>query len=134
VKAAVPAEIALLAGSALVVVGQIVLAAQLANGQYGLRWAASARDEAAPPPRPLVGRAQRALSNLLETYPVFVAAVLAVGVTQRFGPWSLIGAHLYLWARVAYLGLYLGGVPLLRSLVWNVALAGIVLVFLQLVL
>jgi len=125
---------ALLAGSALLVVGQIVLAAQLAHRQYGLRWGASPRDEPVPPPRRLVGRAQRASSNLLETYPLFVAAVLAVGVMQRFGSWSLIGAHLYLWSRVVYLGLYLAGVPLLRSLVWNVALAGIVLVFLQLAL
>jgi len=134
VRGAVPGEIALLAGSVLLVIGQIVLAAQLANGQYGLRWAASARDEPPPPPNPLVGRAQRALSNLLETYPLFVAAVLAVGFTHRFDLWSLIGAHVYLWSRIAYLGLYLGGVPLLRSLVWNVALAGILLVLAQLVL
>ena len=130
----VPAEILLLAASVLLVVAQIVLAAQLANGQYGLEWAASARDETPQPPKPLVGRAQRALSNLLETYPLFVAAVLAVGVTRRFDLWSLIGVHIYLWSRIAYLGLYLAGVPLLRSLVWNVALAGIFIVLAQLVL
>jgi uncharacterized MAPEG superfamily protein len=132
--AAVPSEIALLGGSVLLVVSQIVLAAQLANGEYGLKWAAGARDEPPAAPRPLVGRAQRALSNLLETYPLFVAAVLAVGVTHRFGPWSLIGAHVYLWSRIGYLGLYLAGVPLLRSLVWNLALAGILAVLAQLVL
>lgn len=133
-REAVPGEIALLAGSALLVIGQIVLAAQLANAQYGLRRAASARDEPPAPPKPLVGRAQRALSNLLETYPLFVAAVLSVGLTHRFDLWSLIGAHLYLWSRIAYLGLYLAGVPLLRSLVWNVALAGILIILAQLVL
>ena len=133
-RAPVPAEIALLAASIMLVVGQIVLAAQLANQQYGLRWAASARDEPLPPARPLVGRAQRALSNVLETYPLFVAAVLAVAVTHRFDTWSLIGAHLYLWSRVAYLALYLAGVPLARSLAWNLALAGILMVLAQLVL
>ena len=130
----VPGELLLLGASVLLVVGQIVLAAQLANAQYGLRWAASARDEPVPAPNPLVGRAQRALSNLLETYPLFVVAVLAVSVTRRLDLWSLIGAHLYLWSRVAYLGLYLAGFPLLRSLVWNVALAGILIVLAQLVL
>jgi uncharacterized MAPEG superfamily protein len=134
VRGVVPGEIALLAGSVLLVIGQIVLAAQLANNQYGLGWAASARDEPPPPPKPLVGRAQRALSNLLETYPLFVAAVLAVGVTHRFDMWSVIGVHIYLCSRLAYLGLYLAGVPLLRSLVWNVALAGILMVLAQLVL
>jgi len=109
-----------------------VLAAQLANRQYGLRWAASPRDEPAAPPSVLVGRAQRAFSNLMETYPLFVAAVLAVAVTRRLDAWSLLGAHLYLWSRLAYLALYLAGVPLVRSLVWNIALFGILIVLAQL--
>ena len=129
----VPGELLLLGGSVLLVIGQIVLAAQLANAQYGLRWAASARDEPIAAPKALVGRAQRALSNLLETYPLFVVAVLAVAVTRRLDLWSLIGAHLYLWSRLAYLGLYMAGVPLLRSLAWNAALAGILIVLAQLV-
>lgn len=131
--APVPAEIQLLGLSCILVVVQIVLAAQLGNRQYGLRWAASPRDDDAPPPGVLLGRARRALANLLETYPIFVAAVLAVAAVHRFDIWSLVGAHLYLWARVAYLGLYLAGVPLIRSLVWNVALAGILMVLWRLV-
>jgi uncharacterized MAPEG superfamily protein len=133
VRLPVPAEIQLLGGSVILVIGQIVLAAQLANLQYGLRYAASPRDAPVPEPGPLLGRARRALANLLETYPLFVAAVLAVAVTRRFDVWSLIGAHLYVWGRIAYLGLYLAGVPLIRSLVWNVALAGILMVLAQLV-
>jgi uncharacterized MAPEG superfamily protein len=133
VKAPIPGEIALLGWSALLVVGQVALAAQLANRQYGLKWAASPRDEPVPAPTPLVGRARRALANLLETYPLFVAAVLAVAVTQRLDIWSLVGAHVYVWARVAYLGLYLAGVPLLRSLVWNLGLVGILMVLAQLI-
>ena len=132
-RGTVPGEILALAGSVLLVVAQIVLVAQLANRQYGLRWAASARDQPSAPAGMLLGRAQRALSNLMETYPLFVAAALAVTATHRTDAWSLFGAHLYLWSRVAYLGLYLAGVPLLRSLVWNLALAGILIVLAQLV-
>jgi uncharacterized MAPEG superfamily protein len=128
----VPAEIQLLALSGILVVVQIVIAAQTANAQYGLRWAASPRDEPLPEPRPIVGRSRRALANLLETYPVFVAAVLAVAVTRRFDLWSLVGAHLYVWSRVVYLGLYLTGVPLIRSLFWNLALLGIMMILAQL--
>ncbi|TIU19949.1 MAG: hypothetical protein E5W49_13815, partial [Mesorhizobium sp.] len=40
------------------------------------------------------------------------------------------GAGLYLSARLVYLPLYAAGVPLLRSLVWNVAFVGIVLLLL----
>jgi uncharacterized MAPEG superfamily protein len=133
VKEPVAAELLLLAGSGLLLVLQIVLAAQLGNRQYGLRWAASPRDESMDPPGVLLGRARRALANLLETWPLFAAAVLAVGLAHRFDGWSLVGAHLYLWARVVYLALYLAGAPLIRSLVWNVALVGILMVLAQLV-
>jgi uncharacterized MAPEG superfamily protein len=129
----VPGELQLLGLSICLAAAQIVLAAQLGNRQYGLRWAASARDEAVGEPGVLLGRARRALANLLETFPLFAAAVLAVGIAHRFDLWSLVGAHLYLWGRVVYLGLYLGGVPLVRSLVWNVALAGIVMIVWQLI-
>jgi uncharacterized MAPEG superfamily protein len=43
------------------------------------------------------------------------------------------GVQLYFWGRVAYLALYAAGVFLLRSLAWNVAALGIVLVLLSLV-
>ncbi len=128
----VPAEIGVLGWSALLVVGQLVLAAQLAHRQYGSRWAASARDDPMPPPTVLVGRAERAFRNLMETYPLFAAAVLAATVTHRLNLWTLVGAHIYLWGRVVYLGLYLTGVPLIRSLFWNVALLGIFIIFAQL--
>ena len=132
-KPAVPAELLVLAGSVLLVTLQVVIAAQLGNRQYGLRWAASPRDAAVEPPGVLLGRARRALANTLETYPLFAVSVLAVGLAHRFDLWSLVGAHLYLWARVAYLALYLAGVPLIRSLVWNVGLVGILMVLAQLV-
>lgn len=124
----VPGELQLLGLSICLVTVQIVLAAQLGNRQYGLKWAASARDEPVAEPGVLLGRVRRALANLLETFPLFAAAVLAVGLAHRFNQWSLIGAHLYFWARVAYLALYAAGVPLLRSLVWNVALLGVFMV------
>ena len=58
--------------------------------------------------------------------------MLAATVTHRLNPWTLVGAHTYLWGRVVYLGLYLGGVPLIRSLFWNVALLGTFIIFAQL--
>ncbi|MDE2564104.1 MAG: MAPEG family protein [Sphingomonadales bacterium] len=128
----VPAELQLLGLGCLLVVVQIVLVAQLSNLQYGLKWAAGVRDEAPPPPGILLGRARRALANLLETFPIFAAAVLAVASARRFDGLTLVGAHLYLWARVAYLGLYLAGAPLVRSLAWNIALLGIFLILLRL--
>ena len=41
---------------------------------------------------------------------------------------AALGAQLYFWGRVAFLPVYAFGIPVVRTLVWTVALAGIVLV------
>jgi len=105
----------------------IVAASHSASLQRGYRWAASARDEPVEPLRGVAGRLDRALRNFLETFPLFAAAVLAanaLGVHNELTEW---GARLYFWGRVVYLPLYAAGIPLVRSLVWNVASAGILM-------
>ena len=131
-KPPVPAEIVLLALSACLVIVQILLPAFLGMLQTGPKWNAGPRDTPPPPPGVLLGRARRALANLFETYPLFIAAVLAAAVTHRFDQWTLIGANLYVWGRLIYLPLYLTGVPFVRTLVWLVTLVGIFMVFAQL--
>jgi uncharacterized MAPEG superfamily protein len=73
---------------------------------------------------------ERALRNFLETFPVFVAAIVLVDVLGREAALSKWGAGLYFSARLVYLPLYALGVPLLRSLVWNIAVVGIFLLLL----
>jgi uncharacterized MAPEG superfamily protein len=80
-----------------------------------------------PPLTGIAGRLERALGNFLETFPAFVAAVLLVHLLGREGALSKWGAVLYFSARLVYLPLYATGVPLVRSIVWNVAFIGIVL-------
>lgn len=107
---------------------QLLLAATLMTAQRGSRWNVGPRDGE---PRPLsgaAGRADRAFRNFLETFPFFAAAVLGVVAAGRTGEASALGVQLYLWARIAYVPLYLAGVPYVRSLVWAVAMAGVVLV------
>lgn len=105
----------------------IVAASHSASLQRGYRWTASARDEPVEPLRGVAGRLDRALKNFLETFPLFAAVVLAdhaVGVHNGLTEW---GARLYFWGRVVYLPLYAAGIPLVRSLVWNFASAGILM-------
>jgi uncharacterized MAPEG superfamily protein len=45
---------------------------------------------------------------------------------------SALGAEMYLAARVVYVPLYVAAVPLVRSLAWNVATVGIILLLLAL--
>jgi uncharacterized MAPEG superfamily protein len=112
---------------------QIVLAAHAASLQRGYMWTASSRDTPMTPLTGVAGRLERALRNYLETFPLFAAAVLIAHVAGRHGSMTEWGVHLYFWGRIAYLALYAGGVFLVRSLVWNVATAGILLVLLALV-
>ena len=75
----------------------------------------------------MAGRLERALRNFLETFPLFAAVVLAAQVTDTHNALTWLGAQLYFWARVGYVPLYAAGVPVVRSLVWNVATIGILL-------
>jgi uncharacterized MAPEG superfamily protein len=105
----------------------IVLASHSASLQRGYRWAASSRDQQLPPLTGMAARLGRALSNFLETFPFFAAMVLVAHVSSAYGSLSKWGALLYFGGRLVYLPLYAFGVYLVRSLVWNVATAGIFL-------
>ena len=113
---------------------QIVAASHAASLQRGYRWTASPRDERVEPLGGVAGRLDRALRNFVETFPLFAAVVLAAHVTDTHNALTEWGARLYFWGRVAYVLLYATGVPLIRSLVWNVATIGIVLIVAALLL
>jgi len=121
-------ELAVLAAASLWGFLQLVAAAQAANVQYGLKWAASPRDAEMPPLTPLPGRINRNFRNYMETFPFFAAAILtaqAAGVHNEMTHWGSIA---YLAGRIAYTGLYISGIPLIRSLFWNIAAFGMLAV------
>ncbi len=121
-------ELLMLALSAVLGFVHIVLASHWKSSAYGYRWAIGPRDEAVPPLGGVAGRLERASRNFGETFPLFVAAVVVAHLADRHGAMTVWGAQLYFWARVAYLPLYVFGVPVVRSLVWNVAALGIFLI------
>jgi len=128
----VPFEFHMLGFSVLLGFVHIAAASHAASLQRGYRWTASARDQPLPPLSGMAGRLARALDNFSETFPFFAALVLAVFVAGKSSAWSEWGAGLYFGSRVLYLPLYAFGVPLVRSLVWNVAAFGIVLLLVAL--
>jgi uncharacterized MAPEG superfamily protein len=111
---------------------QILLTATCSLGQRGLDWAASARDEVKPPLSGVGGRLDRARANFLETFPLFATAVLAAHVLQQHDQLTVLGAQLYFWARLLYVPVYAAGIPYLRTLIWAVSIAGIVLLLVAL--
>jgi len=94
--------------------------------QSGLPWHAGNRDSAVTPNK-FTARADRASRNFLETFAFFAAATLAVVLAHKNGAQTILAAQSYFWARVAYLPVYLIGIPYLRTAIWIVSLVGIVL-------
>ena len=118
-------EIKWLAWSIVLGLVYVLVAASLATKQRGLKWNASNRDGEPGPLRGAAARAARANGNFLETFPFFAAAVLAVVLTKTNTPHTALGAELYFWARVAYLPIYIVGIPYVRTLVWVVSFWGL---------
>ena len=78
-------------------------------------------------PLTVVGeRAARALANMHEALPVFLALALLNMIVGTAGM-AVTGATLFLIARVAYVDIYVAGVPVLRTLVWGLGWVGLAL-------
>ena len=121
-------ELILLGWTLVLALAHILIAAAMRTQETGIAYNMGPRDKPAPPMRPVTARLQRAQANLFETLPLFAAAVLVAHAAGREGALTLLGCQLYLAARVLYLPLYAAGVPVVRSLVWGVSLAGLAMI------
>jgi uncharacterized MAPEG superfamily protein len=121
-------ELWLLVASIVLGFVHILLQAHAMNLQRGIHWNAGPRDEPMPPLTGVAGRLERALRNYLETFAFFAAAVLTAQVANVHNAFTLWGAWLFVLGRVAYIPLYAYGIRYWRSLAWNIATLGILLV------
>ena len=121
-------ELTLLTWSICLGIVYVLVSASLMTSQRGLGWNVGNRDGQAAPLSGAAARAQRASRNFLETFPFFAAAVLAVVLAQRNSAHTVLGAQIYFWARVAYLPVYIIGIPYVRSLIWAVSFWGLLMV------
>lgn len=124
-------ELSLLAWSVVLGLVHAVATGQFTTLQHGIRYGLSPRDER----KPLTGigaRVERAFANYMQTFPFFAAAVLMAHAANRHSWLTVIGAHLYFWGRLAYVPLYAAGIPVVRTLAFIVATAGIVLILIAL--
>jgi uncharacterized MAPEG superfamily protein len=125
-------ELKLLVWSVGLTVLQMAVAAGGSIQQYGLPAMAGNRDDL-PPPSGWVGRARRAHHNMLENLVLFAVLVVAASIMERINAMTALGAQLFFWGRVAYAPVYIIGVPYLRTATFAVSIAGLVLIFLQLI-
>lgn len=121
-------ELTVLAWTLVLAFVQVLLFDFARTSQYGMKWNTGARDEEMPPLSPEASRLKRAQDNLYETLPLFIAFVLISHVAGRNGVLTHWGTLIYLFARIVYVPLYALGVRMVRSLVWMVSLAGLVMV------
>lgn len=121
-------ELVVLAWGCVLGLVHIFAAVRVKTRQYGTAWNMGARDEALPPPEPLVGRLARAQANYFETFPIVAAAILIVYAAGLHDRWTAIGALVWLAARVVYLPVYALGIAKVRTLIFLISVVGIAMV------
>lgn len=106
----------------------ILLGAVLRNREWtveGMKVGLSNRDHL-PEATPMGARAERAAQNTKENFLLFLALAF-VAHAAGMGEQAAFGASVFFWARVVYLPVYILGITYVRSLVWGVGVAGLVL-------
>jgi uncharacterized MAPEG superfamily protein len=107
---------------------QLLLAILASVSGRGMAWGVGPRDEGWPALDKYRGRIERAWKNFIETFPLFVGAVLLAHALDKSTALSVLGVRIYIWARLLYVPLYVIGIPWLRTLAWEASVVGIVLV------
>jgi len=77
-------------------------------------------------------RAARALANMHEALPVFLALALMNMIVGTAAGMAITGAWVFLIARTLYTVIYIAGIPVLRTLVWAGGWVGLVMLLLPL--
>ena len=124
-------DLEMLVWSGALALVQMLIAAIAAQTQVGLPMLAGNR-EGMPALTGWAARAQRAHLNMLENLAVFAIFVLVAAISGRTNATTALGCTLFFWGRVAYAIVYLAGLAWVRTAVWAVSVAGILLVLSEL--
>jgi uncharacterized MAPEG superfamily protein len=125
-------DLTMLVWSAVLAFAQFVPYAIGRTTGWGLPVLVGNRDNT-PADAPWVARAVRAHANMLESLPVFAILVLVAHFVVPGNATVALGAQLFFWARLAYVVIYIAGIPWVRTLVWTVSVVGMVLILSRIV-
>ena len=78
-------------------------------------------------------RASRALANMHEALPVFIALALLNMIVGTAAGMAVTGATIFLIARTLYVAVYMAGIPVVRTLIWAAGWVGLALMIVPLV-
>jgi uncharacterized MAPEG superfamily protein len=107
---------------------QLLLAILFSVSGRGLAWGIGPRDEPRPALGKIGGRIERAWHNFRETFPLFAVAVLMGQALGLHTALSVLGAQIYIWARLIYVPAYVIAIPGVRTLTFIASTIGILLV------
>lgn len=114
-------------GSAVILLILLGTQGTLVPLNQGFGWGLGSRD-GEPEYTALQGRTRRTVANHIEGMMLFVPLIMIVEFADLSSQLTIIGAGLYLAARVMFAPLYMLGVAYLRSVVWGVGLLGTMLI------
>lgn len=83
------------------------------------------------PPSAFGARAKRNVENLRENLWFFAPLVLIAAVANISNQWTVLGAQVFFWARVAHAIIYLAGWPIIRPFFWLAGIIACALIFLS---
>lgn len=124
-------ELTLLTWSAGLAIVQLFVAFVAATLGSGVPDVPGGRDKP-PPANSFAGRAQHAAQNMLQSLTPFAALVLVAEITNRTNPSTGLGVQVFFAARFIYAIIATIGLPWLRTAVWCVSIAAMVLILAQL--
>jgi uncharacterized MAPEG superfamily protein len=105
----------------------------MGGGDVGRKLALALGPRDNPPPQSVVGaRAERALANLQEALPVFLALALLNLIVGTAAEMAVTGATVFFVARLVYVPAYLAGTAGLRTLIWIASLVGLAMMLVPL--
>ncbi len=99
----------------------------------GLAWGTGNREQPLAGEAAWATRARRAHANTIENLVPFAALVVVAHVAGRTNAMTALGAQLFFWARLAYVGIYIAGLTPWRTVVFGVASVAQLLILLQLI-
>lgn len=114
----------------------ILLAIPYTMSRVAVRGFANVAGYPKGPQKPIPDWAERAIRahmNLVENLPSFAVLVLAANVAGLANAQTALGAQVFFWARVAHAIVHIAGIPYVRTLAYGVAVAGNVIILLQLI-
>ena len=120
------AELIMLFWAVVLTFLQVIATVILCNIQASPTELAGNRDTFVP--EGIAGRASRAHRNMLENLPLFASLVLIVHVAGLNSDTSILGAQIFVIARLAFAIIYIIGIPWIRTAAFLISVVGLVMV------